>query len=1384
MESKVAFVLQIVLVMTTLGIHCKKSIHHGVVTRTTINRLKQSQEMMKRHLLPSLQPHDNATKKNDVKFQQQQQQNRAGITFKSDTNDNINTPSKNNIPLNPSQVSNGNVKKDKQSRVTSTSNTATAPAITHSQTYTTKTAAKVKTAKANIKLRHHRPTKKRKISVNKGRKKQLTNGDKKSQHTTDLKTTVKQQQHKLADQHVGELLKQIQQRLSFIDRLQAKLKRTAKINKMKKRRRRKPKIHHKTQLDSSKLTTSESKDGIEQNHNLTLPSKNQKLMVLISKNGNMVSLKRFNRLKNKGLVKGITPVYVKDNKGQIVFAIPIAMKTNDHRYILSRKLIMIRRDKVNDFLKSFHVNVGKTAGVHDNNNKSSDAISTHRSSIKAGGKNPSLKNSHKNSRQLNNDRHKISHPNSVIKKYMIQPKDGDKNDDIDEFSSGNDENITAIHDDDNDGETDINDGAEESQDDVPSWMSDVTTKATSIGDDSEDDDTEKSVSMNQKKMGGNSGNDSENSETKTDMEITDNTVDNKTEQRLMEQKNTIENNLRALENISMIPNEDLEQQERDEETNINKSSSEDHEDISEYGSGSGKEVDEKKSNTIESQSDLEKSKLNEGIEQEAETNNLIADNENLFRDHNETTNVVEKDQREEEIGKALEGSGTKEESTPINDDDDGVESYENSRQNTSNLNQSKAKTLTENPHTSRLRNHHHHFRHHRAKTRISSTAGVSHRPKYYAERNPLLHPFNPTKWKIKHAEQNDSVINDESIDDEEADEDRNTNAYDQLEYPNPRVYGKPFEGKYLKKQPSSEPPKIDNKNQTKNAYPWSLQQSSKTGITSWMNEKNISEAQPKLQYPDPNVYGKLFKGKQLLSNKNPHPSSNNIDQWSAFQQQTYQQYTQLNINQPSLDAKTEISNTPTLSVSQYLQPNQTTSTLPQTYQYPSVSTTYQYPMGNYFPSTTSSSSNSYYRSIPISSQPSAYNQQQYLAPRPQLSIQQGYFPSNQNQQQQSTLSSAQADLSGRDNLEKQKQQFPSSSYYMPQQNQQQQQQQSAYQSNVASSGGYDTTPYIQYAALPGTDSSSSYQQQYGEYYTSPSKATEKHRKLNYPVPLIQLQHIKTKNEEGKKENITATVGQEKFTQNNSSLVQTESKNMGKALNTSKSLNTSKLDEPPQYQYNREVGDVILTIDETKDTATAESPKKHQNPRPPTNTSLKPVLTSKYFQDNGISDFNSHTKALSFLKSFYKHVSQITHDPTFWKRISSANKSQTSTGSTKRDIVLGPILDEIEKSDAKNGVPGAGIEFLIGRVFDDDDDDDNDGNRNYDDDSIGDYDGNNIGNSKKDKEMTGSVRNRLVVPNEIQDEDDFHVQAGGLGGIITILQKGEEVSILYYIFFQN
>ena len=73
-------------------------------------------------------------------------------------------------------------------------------------------------------------------------------------------------------------------------------------------------------------------------------------MVLISKNGNMISLNRFKKLQAKGLVKGISPVYVHDNKGKILFAVPVAKKIKNQNYVLSKKLLVLSDKLVKHFL--------------------------------------------------------------------------------------------------------------------------------------------------------------------------------------------------------------------------------------------------------------------------------------------------------------------------------------------------------------------------------------------------------------------------------------------------------------------------------------------------------------------------------------------------------------------------------------------------------------------------------------------------------------------------------------------------------------------------------------------------------------------------------------------------------------------------------------------------------------------------------------------------------------------------------------------------------------------------------------------------------------------------------------------------------------------------
>ena len=140
------------------------------------------------------------------------------------------------------------------------------------------------------------------------------------------------------------LLNNIGKRLNLINKLESKLKTAYKINTTNTKVSNKMKKGKRKPTSTGKISGSKTK---------------QKIMVLISKNGNMISLSRFKRLQAKGLVKGITPVYVKDDHGRVLFAVPVAKKLKNKSYVLSRKLIMVSNDKLKEFLDQYNLDLRK-----------------------------------------------------------------------------------------------------------------------------------------------------------------------------------------------------------------------------------------------------------------------------------------------------------------------------------------------------------------------------------------------------------------------------------------------------------------------------------------------------------------------------------------------------------------------------------------------------------------------------------------------------------------------------------------------------------------------------------------------------------------------------------------------------------------------------------------------------------------------------------------------------------------------------------------------------------------------------------------------------------------------------------------------------------------
>eukprot|EP00111_Clytia_hemisphaerica_P020993 TCONS_00061919-protein len=140
--------------------------------------------------------------------------------------------------------------------------------------------------------------------------------------------------------HKQDLLKNIGQRLNLINKIESKIKTAYNINTTK-------------SAATSKPSQSTKVPSVKNIAAVPTAGKNQKIMVLISKNGNMISLNRFKRLQSKGLVKGITPVYVRDAHGNILFAVPVARKLKNKNYMLSKKLMMVSNAELQDFLRKY-----------------------------------------------------------------------------------------------------------------------------------------------------------------------------------------------------------------------------------------------------------------------------------------------------------------------------------------------------------------------------------------------------------------------------------------------------------------------------------------------------------------------------------------------------------------------------------------------------------------------------------------------------------------------------------------------------------------------------------------------------------------------------------------------------------------------------------------------------------------------------------------------------------------------------------------------------------------------------------------------------------------------------------------------------------------------
>ena len=178
--------------------------------------------------------------------------------------------------------------------------------------------------------------------------------------------------------HHLKLLDNIGKRLNLINKIESKLKSAFNIN-----------------TTTSKSTTSSKKKKVSSHPSssksaptmkptaVIAAGKNQKIMVLISKNGNMISLNRFKKLQSKGLVKGITPVYVRDAHGNVLFAVPVARKLKNKNYMLSKKLIMVSNEELKGFLERYNLELPENKNQQDalqaspqNHQQLKDAVNT------------------------------------------------------------------------------------------------------------------------------------------------------------------------------------------------------------------------------------------------------------------------------------------------------------------------------------------------------------------------------------------------------------------------------------------------------------------------------------------------------------------------------------------------------------------------------------------------------------------------------------------------------------------------------------------------------------------------------------------------------------------------------------------------------------------------------------------------------------------------------------------------------------------------------------------------------------------------------------------------------------------------------------------------
>ena len=230
----------------------------------------------------------------------------------------------------------------------------------HAQKKTKVNKKKLKSS-SSTKTRHHTP-----VVKNKSGDKAVKNTLNTKQGGSYVQDAPNQPQfHAIPIHHNRKLLDNIGKRLSLINRIESKLKTAYNIHPSNTTTSssKKKKIAKNKSLPTSTIhTTLKSLTSASAAKPTTsiASGKNQKIMVLISKNGNMISLNRFKKLQSKGLVKGITPVYVRDSHGKVLFAVPVARKLKNKNYMLSKKLIMVSNEELKGFLERYNLELPET----------------------------------------------------------------------------------------------------------------------------------------------------------------------------------------------------------------------------------------------------------------------------------------------------------------------------------------------------------------------------------------------------------------------------------------------------------------------------------------------------------------------------------------------------------------------------------------------------------------------------------------------------------------------------------------------------------------------------------------------------------------------------------------------------------------------------------------------------------------------------------------------------------------------------------------------------------------------------------------------------------------------------------------------------------------